>query len=404
MFTKKLCIDDVFKARSKFDIGKYIVRKKLELEYEDAIKSDLCILIRGNSGVGKTWLTYKMMIQTESHYKIINLALIKSHQTFDNYFKNNIPNLLIKQTNTKKANANALVATGELSTTTEYIPSHNYFIEFLKAIKSDYIIFENFESILGETELIKELGCLITLMDDNIVKKYGTKFIIIGTNTDIQRFFSSLPNSDTIDNRIRELSEIKGFSELECFSFVINGFKKLDIKIPLTEESNINKKIYKLTCGIPQRLHELCRIISQIHINNENYNFSYDYVEEAKKMWLVTSFSKNYALLSEMYRNNLRENKNNNYILFIIAEQDSLQFDYLKIHANISEYFPTKNIGKIVVKNYLKKLADTSKNNNILVSHDNDFYSIRDYKTILCLRSMLYLDEDNVKIYDIQEL
>lgn len=88
----------------------------------------------------------------------------------------------------------------------------------------------------------------------------------------------------------------------------------------------------------------------------------------------------------------------------MISEIDDLQFDHLKIHAKISENFPRVNIGKTVVKNYLKKLSDTRINNNILSLQGNDYYSVRDNKTILCLRSMLYLDGGIVKMHDIQEL
>lgn len=50
--------------------------------------------------------------------------------------------------------------------TNEYEIGCNCFVEYLKHNKSDYIIFENFESISDNDKIIKELGCLITLMDD----------------------------------------------------------------------------------------------------------------------------------------------------------------------------------------------------------------------------------------------
>ena len=169
-------------------------------------------------------------------------------------------------------------------------------------------------------------------------------------------------------------------------------------------EADTVNKIFKYTCGIPQRVHELCRIIAKYHIDNNKDEFSNDYWDCAQKEWLSSSFSKNYAILSDWFRNNVRANNNNNYVLYMISEIDDLQFDHLKIHAKISETFPRVNIGKTVVKNYLKKLSDTRINNNILSLQGNDYYSVRDNKTILCLRSMLYLDGGIVKMHDIQEL
>lgn len=397
-------LDDVFKARGQFEISKYIKRETLENKYDDAIKSGLSILVRGNSGVGKSWLTYYMMQRTKLSYNTVNLALVSQYGSLYNFFRNAIPRLACKYSDTKEASVNVALAEGKTSVTNEYEIGCNCFVEYLKHNKCDYIIFENFESITDNDIIIKELGCLITLMDDEYISSFNTKFIIIGTNTDIQRFFSYLPNVDTIDNRLRELPEIKGFLFPECSYFVTNGFKKLGIHIPITMEADTVNKIFKYTCGIPQRVHELCRIIAKYHIDNNKDEFSNDYWDCAQKDWLSSSFSKNYAILSDLFRNNVRANNNNNYVLYMISEIDDLQFDHLKIQAKISETFPRVNIGKTVVKNYLRKLSDTSINNNILSLQGNDYYSVRDTKTILCLRSMLYLDGEIVKMHDIQEL
>lgn len=375
----------------------------MESKYLDVIESDLCILVRGNSGVGKTWLTQWMMRKTKSQFVEINLATVKSYGTFNEYFKNNISDIINSYSEMKSANANAIAISGKLSHTNDYYIGHNFFVEFLKENQNSYIILDNLESIFGEEELIKELGCLITLMDDSVVREFNSKFIIIGTNTDIQRFFSELPNADTIDNRIRELPEVKGFSREECTNFVSTGFRKLGIEIPAYIDGAVNEKVYKLTCGIPQRVHELCRIIAKKHIEEEENTFSDAYWEISQKEWIADSFSKNYSFISNIFMNNLRTNPNYNCILFAIAEIDVLQFDHLKVWALLSTLFPTKDLGKITVKNQLKFLSDTKKNNNILNSYNDQFY-IRDYKTVLCLRAMLYRENGIVKMYDIKEM
>lgn len=175
-------LDDVFKARGQFEISKYIKRETLENKYDDAIKSGLSILVRGNSGVGKSWLTYYMMQRTKLSYNTVNLALVSQFGSLDNFFRNAIPRLACKYSDTKEASVNVALAEGKTSVTNEYEIGCNCFVEYLKHNKSDYIIFENFESISDNDKIIKELGCLITLMDDEYISSFNTKFIIIGTN------------------------------------------------------------------------------------------------------------------------------------------------------------------------------------------------------------------------------
>lgn len=247
------------------------------------------------------------------------------------------------------------------------------------------------------------------MVDDPDIQKYNVKIIIIATNTDTQFFFSNLPNADTIDSRIIELPEIRGFLRKECMDHVLNGFDKIGFTID--NKTDFCDYIQRLTNGIPLNVNDLCRNIVEVCVDNDTNCIEYNkyntnqLLVTAQKRWLDTSFSRYYSQISNLFNENVNTNVNrNNYILFMISENDKVEFSYTELHADITAYFPLLEIGKTVVKNYLNKLSNTADNNNILVNKGNGFYAIRNFKSVLCMRTMLYLNENIVCKYDLNDL
>lgn len=75
MFTKdKKQLNDVFPLRNNYSSQLYIQRPILERNFNKALDSNLCILLRGNSGCGKSWLTSYMLEKSDATYTFINLA------------------------------------------------------------------------------------------------------------------------------------------------------------------------------------------------------------------------------------------------------------------------------------------------------------------------------------------
>ena len=72
----------------------------------------------------------------------------------------------------------------------------------------------------------------------------------------------------------------------------------------------------------------------------------------------------------------------------------------------MTAYFPgiEAKLSKRATNMYLKRLASLEGNNNVLIEKGREIYTIRNYKNILCLRSMLHLKDDIVCMLDISEL
>ncbi len=66
--------EEVFNPRGEYNPEMYVRRPLYEHDFELALASGLCILVHGQSGTGKTWLTRRMLIKGSIDYKVINLA------------------------------------------------------------------------------------------------------------------------------------------------------------------------------------------------------------------------------------------------------------------------------------------------------------------------------------------
>lgn len=407
---KRISTDDVFQSRATFQLENYTARTYYEEKFLLALKNPKCILIRGNSGSGKSWLTNYIALKSDIECKTINLANATRYVNLDEFFKHSMLREQTQYQEQTNAGINCGFADGGVSTNRSFEIHNDYYKEFLRGYKKGgFLIFENFESIIDSPNIIREIGGLITLIDDPEIQKYNVKIIIIATNTDIQFFFSNLPNADTIDSRITELPEIHGFSNEECMNHVLNGFDKIGFTI--NDKSAFCDYIQRLTRGIPLNVNDLCRNIVDVYVENDIDYIEYDktnindFLICAQKRWLDTSFSRYYSQISNLFNENVTTGAiRNNFILFMIAENDKVEFSYTELHADITAYFTSLDIGKTVVKNYLKKLSITAENNNLLIDKGNGYFAIRNFKSILCMRAMLYLNENIVCKYDLNDL
>jgi hypothetical protein len=407
----------VFNPRKEYDPEMYVSRPEHERQFKNALRNDLCILVHGQSGTGKTWLTRRVLIEEEYYFKPINLASASSAQSISTCFKNIMARenwqIRTKYTETKRANLKVAVADGGVSHTAEYIDNIDYFLEFLKFMKyrsrnkekKRYIVFENFEAIVGNEELLKELTNLIILIDDDEVLKYNTKIVVVAATSDIQSYFKKVSNINTIDNRVMELPEIRTLTTQQSFELVERGFSKLDI----TFQSSRDKQMYKekiawVTGGVPQRLHEFCLELS-IMCKENDWTAKEEYLQVATKTWLTTSLSKNYAAISRIFVYDTQKISRKNQVLFCLGLKEKEQFTSSEIAQDMCNEFP--NSTGDTKLNPTKIMNNLCKTDPIILHKDEDTkkYKFADNKFILCLRSMLFKDEGEIiSIYDLDEI
>lgn len=417
IFKSDIELADVFNPRGEYNPEMYVARPKYEAQFELALDSDMCILVHGQSGTGKTWLTRKSLETSDYYYKVINLAHASNANSIYPCFKNmmNREKWVIRtKYSEKKASTIGIpgTANGTLEHTDEYTSEVDYFMEFLKFMsyrtrdkkKRRYIVFENFESILESPQLIKELSNLITLIDDEEVIAYKTKFIIIGATKDIHTYFKSLPNINTIENRIFELPEVSTLTVNQAYELINRGFNRLKIDFQdISQKEMFIKEITKTTGGIPQRLQELCLTISKICLKNIS-KVKNEWLEEAKRNWVMSSLNKNYAYISKLLTYDSEANSHRNQVLYCIAQRDTMVFTNKQIDEDMLEEFPISTVNK--------KLSSTRQLNALCKVippllekiDDSNEYSFVDFKCALCLRTILHKDGESVEKNDIYEI
>ena len=409
--------EDVFKPRGEYNSEMYVKRPKYEDEFESALESDMCLLIHGQSGTGKTWLTRRMLESKNIYYKVINLANASNSNSIYFCFKSLMSreNWQIRTAYSEKkaAEIKIPVAGAQLETTNSYEKSTDYFMEFLKFMsyramnknQKRYIVFENMEAILNSEQMIKEMANFITLVDDEEVAKFKTKFIIIGATKDIHQYFRKVLNVNTIDNRIFELTDVSTLTVPQTHELIVRGFKKLEIAFENdTLEKQCIDEYIRITAGIPQRVHELCLIFCQT-ARKCGKNVGQQEIEKSKKKWIGTSLNKNYAYISRLLNIESNMDSLKSKVLYCIAQLDILYFTSEKIEQEVMQEFP--NYSKENRVGITKVLNDLCECEPALLSKTEDLfgeYSFIDFKCALCLRAILLNDGGKViksDIYDI---
>ncbi|MDE5818310.1 MAG: ATP-binding protein [Lachnospiraceae bacterium] len=394
----------MFNPRGEYNPEMYIQRPEYEQDFSIALRSNLCVLVHGQSGTGKTWLTRRMLEKEKIFYKVVNLANAANCKSIYTCFLHIMldDNWIIKngKTETKAAGINVAVASGTLEATTSYEKKVDYFMEFLRYMehrasdkqKKRYIVFENMEAILDNDELISQLANLITLIDDEKVALYKTQYIIIGATKDIHQYFRRVRNVNTIENRIFELNDVRTLNTLQAKTLIIRGFEKLQIPFASPNVRNFCITEYiRITGGIPQRIHELCLIFAQIvRSRDQSVGVELEQVNDGVRRWIATSLNKNYAYISRLLEREDDAGALKNKILYCVAQIDNLYFTDDDIDKELKLEFPKFMEGKSVRST--KTLDELCKCNPPLLSKTEDVfgeYSFIDFKCALCLRAIL---------------
>lgn len=413
---KKTEPKEVFIPRGDFSKYKtmYVNRPELEEALLEALETDMNVLVQGTSGIGKTWLTRYVLEENNYYYKIINLASASSSNSIYDCFAKLMSRegwtIRTKYSEYKQASVSIPCAGGEINHTDEYITPVDYYMEFLKFMKhrahskgkNRYIIFENFEQILTNKKLIKELTNLIMLVDDDEVSKFNTKFIIIGATNNILDYFSKVSNQDTIDNRLYELPYISTLSYAQSTNLIKRGFDKIGIEFANeNEENEYFKYIANKTNGIPQRIHELCLILSRICVKND-YKAEIRLLDEAVAKWIKTSFSNNYTNLQNYMTHG--KGKRKNQILYCLGLKDDNSFSAKEVLNDLKSEFPYSNIKTKSITKELKEFTNT--NPQLLVFNEiSKQYYFSDIKNVLCIRASLYKDsEERVECFNFDQI
>jgi hypothetical protein len=394
----------VFTPRSaEVNEAMYISRPDLEHKLTQAITAGLHVLIHGESGCGKSWLYKRALAHDRTYYLPVNLAVASNLGSITNALRNSIhregDSTKVAYSEKKSAEAGILgIAKGGIEHTGQYqIGEKEPFeacLEFCRnkagRQKPAFIVLDNLETIFAEDKLMKELGNLITLLDDDHYSAYNVRMFIVGVPSGVREYFTKAENRQTIANRIREMPEVAALNHGQITEFVRRGFiNELEYKLPSDQFNAIVAHVDWVTMGFPQRLHEYCLELSFVAQRHANC-VTADLLDEADKNWLSTQLSNDFTLIQSTMNEKETRVGRRNQAIYALGQINKNEFRNSDVEVQVRKDFPESTTDVII--NVSQILSDLANRPSPIIkrpSSKNDYYIFTDPKYKMCIRAML---------------
>jgi AAA domain len=390
----------------------YISRPEDEKTLIRAIRGTLHVLVHGESGTGKTWLYQRVLKENSVYFATVNLANASRFGSITNAIERALEGLeeskKIGYDETKAAGLDAIVIKTELKHEGKYNigqkePLQSAFRHIRNSANSEtaIIVFDNLESIFTDKKLMRELGDIITVLDDPEYSKYNVKMLIVGVPSEVREYFSTAENRQTISNRLYELPEIARLTVDQVRDFILRGFRaELQYDLLENEIAPLTKHIAWVTDGAPQRLHEYCLALAFVG-EDSGRRIRCDMLDRVDVSWLSSSFSKDFVSIQALM--NERETKagRRNQTLYALGK---ITKDFIRggdIEDIVRKEFPNST-GNLAL-NISAMLSELSASANPIIkrSPKGDTYVFSDPKFRICIRVMLRKNQENEKVYHV---
>ncbi len=410
MFGRKK-VNEVFTPRnSKVNPEMYVDRPKLEKLLLRSINGSMHSFLFGESGSGKTWMYKNLFNKEKINYTIANCANMARRLSVEKVIFDACVNpgtsIKVSYSETKKAGINGGIAKGEVSHKGEYeISSEDILITAYKNFGSkdnqnkSVIVLDNLEAIFTNQDLMDELAAILILSDDDAYAQYNIKLLIVGTPTDVIRYFDVSKNSASVSNRIEEIERVSALSLTQVSTLVEKGFiNLLKVEIGDRDLNVLAKHVHNITLGIPQRVHEYCEGLAYI-IEDASWEFALSQIPQADKTWLLKGLRESYALIESKLNSSETVEGRRNQVIYAIGKLKLNQFNTDKVGNMIRKEFPdstldsNSGIGQI--------LSSLTKSDTPLLKNGTakNSYTLIDPRHLMCIRVMLAKYSDINKVY-----
>ncbi|GAJ41658.1 AAA family ATPase [Saccharococcus caldoxylosilyticus] len=398
--------NEIFTPKAK-DVNErmYISRERLEKHLKRALEGTYHIIVKGDSGTGKTWLYKKVLKDLDVFYVVINLAeanrLGSIAKAIISIIGSDLPPQNIEFSETMKAKGSAGVVGGQIEHTKKFAVLQKDLVEECFKIlrkkagkKICCLIFDNLERIFENSNLMEELGDLIILLDDERYAQYEVKFIIVGVPTEIKEYFSKTRNGNSIANRITEIPEVSKLDRNQVEEFIKLGFiKELELNINEEDVKKIADHVYWVTFGIPQRLHEYCLQLCYAYEDND-WKIEDKCLTRADQFYLSSNLYSTYVKIEKLMNANETTIKRRDQVLFAIGSLDKDEFKVSEIEQIVRREFPSSTSDVQINASQILSYIAKSQEAPIKKANHGNAYIFVDPKFRMCLRIMLRKDKN----------
>jgi hypothetical protein len=398
---------DVFTPRGALPNPEmYIPRPELEADLKQALTINTNVIIRGDSGCGKSWLYKKVLDELEAAYAIINLAQARTYGSVGEAVIRTVAagtDVVIGGKSGAQVSflGGVFQALGGNVRETKRIAADPV-IEAVRLLRRRAgkrriacLVFDNFEQIADDARLIRELANIIMQIDTPDWAAYNVHNVIVGTPSNIREFFAQV-GSAPIQNRMREIPEVSRLSYEQAHALIVAGFVN-NLGYTRGAAFPIVKDIAWMADRIPQHIHGLCLEVAFESQRVQN-KLDSDVVAAAQRRWLQSSESASYVTIARQMQNATAASaKRRNQALYALAQLDRLDFSASDVERHMRREFPvTTNVQNLGAAAILRYFAESSPPIVAPSAIGSGLYHFTNPIHRVCLRVMLVKDQNEI--------
>lgn len=381
----------------------YVSRPELEADLRQALTINTNVIVRGDSGCGKSWLYKKVLSDLDATYAIVNLAQARNLGSVgeavirtisagtdvviggQSWFETGLFGSLLH------------LAGGKSRTTKRILPDP--ILDAARILRRHAgkkrlacIVYDNFEQIADDARLIRELSMIMMQIDTPDWAAHDVHNVIVGTPANIREFFAQV-GSTPIQNRIREIPEVSRLSFEQAQELIVTGFVN-NLGYSRAEAFPIIKDVAWMADRIPQHIHSVCLEVA-FESERRSGKLDSDVVTGAQKRWLQASESSSYVAIARQMQNVAGSAaRRRNQALYALAQLDRLDFSAADVERNMRREFPvTTNVQNLGVATILKYFAESNPPIIAPSAIGVGLYHFTNPIFRVCLRMMLVKDE-----------
>lgn len=361
--------EEVFTPRrAEVNSEMYVSRPRLEAALSGGIRSRLHLVIKGESGCGKSWLYKKVFAEAGVYFRTVNLA---SALTCGSVAEAAVRTVLGGTSRPMESErqvvtfATVLQALGISRRTAERFQhvSDEPFLACVRAMralakkKRAYVVFENLEQIARSEELLKQLSSLLMFIDDEAYAQSDVQICLVGTPTNITELLRRAGNT-AIQNRVCEIPEVSRLSQEDAETLVRTGFVDLLGYRPEAVET-VCEEVTWMADRIPQHLHSLCFQLAIAAEPRSRRKIDSETMLDASIRWLESQEASAYATICAKMSHTRQAVSRKNQVLYALAQLDREAFSYRMVEEKVREEFPQTTANKqLAIAAILSELAE----------------------------------------------
>lgn len=392
----------------------YVPRPDLEDNLKQALSINTNVLIRGDSGCGKSWLYKKVLADLDAAYAIVNLAQARSFGSVGEAVIRTIAagtDIVVGGRSGAQIGLGAFLqgVAGSGRETRRILADP--VLDAARILRRRAgkkriaaIVFDNFEQIMDDARLIRELSMIMMQIDTPDWATYNVHNVVVGTPANIREFFAQVGNTP-IQNRIREIPEVSRLAYEQAHELIVKGFVN-NLGYPRTEAFPIVKEVAWMADRIPQHIQSLCLEIAFESALCDG-KLDSDVIAGAQKKWLQASESSSYVGIARQMQNVASAAaRRRNQVLYALSQMERLDFSAQDVERHMRREFPiTTNVQNLSVGTILRYFAESRPPIIAPSSISNGLYHFTNPIYRVCLRVMLVKDEsENVTRLDSPDL